>query len=78
MSASETLSALEHKAHIETDRMSTFTEYRITGGLNEVLVAIKELFIQYHPYAYGTRLKQMEHLSDGSYGAVMFRGNSGD
>jgi hypothetical protein len=78
MEPRDALAAHESQANIRSTRLSGSTEYSITGALNSVLETIGYLFVQWHPYGYGTKVKHMEMLSDGTYGAIVTRSNSCD
>ena len=74
-----TIDALDaSKAKVDKHYGFNFTEYTITGELTNVLHELRELFIQYHPYAYGSKVRTMDLQDDGTYRAVFWRGNSGD
>jgi hypothetical protein len=51
------------------------TEYHLTGDLDKVLAAIGQIFAEYHPLGYGTRVRRLE-LKDGAYQATITRANS--
>ena len=54
------------------------TEYRLVGGLEEILKAIAGLFLQYHPNGYGTSVHSIHMGADGQYVARVSRSNSCD
>lgn len=54
------------------------TEYRITGTLQAVFMAIEQRFGAYHPMGYGTRVHHIEMIPSGMYCARMSRSNSCD
>lgn len=63
-------------AFITPTRGNTDTEYSIVGELPNVLAAVKRIFEEWPSLGYGTYVKYMTQLSDGSYGAQMGRHNS--
>lgn len=74
----EALEALQHKVKTEKYVGFNFTEYTIFGDLQGVLHELRDLFMQYHPFAYGSKVQKVEMLDDQTYRAVFWRGNSGD
>ena len=52
------------------------TEYKIRGDLDGVQRAIKAIFLDYHPLAYGTRVHALDQGYDGVWEARMSRMNS--
>ena len=65
-------------AKTETDRSMSFTSYKITGSLEAVFKAIAEIFKQYHPLGYSTKVQGIVGEVDGTFTARVWRANSCD
>ena len=62
-----------------TERHASSTDYIVSGTLDEVLARIKEVFAEWHPMGYGTRVQSIAHTyGEPPYQARIARSNSCD
>jgi hypothetical protein len=65
-------------ARIETMTGCSNTEYRITGPLEAVFKEIRSLFVNYHPFGYGTHVHGISMEGEDKFVARVSRMNSCD
>jgi|RhiMethySRZTD1v2_1073278.scaffolds.fasta_scaffold1587672_2 hypothetical protein len=65
-------------AVIEKTTGCSHTEYRITGPLEAVFKEITSLFVNYHPFGYGTHVHALSMKGEDQFVARVSRLNSCD
>ena len=70
------MSAIPAMTVIDAERGYSYTQYTIKGAYQAVCDAVGMLFKEYDPRGYGTKVRSLEMEQDGTYVALVWRGNS--